>query len=89
MVRNGHAMGVATEIAQHVSWTAEGTLQVHDPVLSIERSQPRSEDLGLSEKLEVSLEVELTILESLLESVNELAAKNFLQDFFGKEEIVA
>jgi hypothetical protein len=53
--------------------------------MSIEWSQPGSEDFGLRKKLQVTLEVELAILESLLESVDELAAKNFPQHFLWKQ----
>jgi hypothetical protein len=35
------------------------------------------------------MEAELTGLEDLLESVDELAAKDFLQDFLGKKVVVS
>ena len=78
MVGNGHAMGVAAEILQHILGATEGAFQVDHPILSIEWPQPGGEGLGLSKKLQVSIEAELAILKSLLESVDELAAKNFL-----------
>ena len=34
MVGNGHAMGVAAEILQHILGATEGTFQVHHPILS-------------------------------------------------------
>ncbi len=43
----------------------------------------------MRQKLQVSVEVELAILKRLFESVDELAAKNFLQHFLGKEVVVA
>jgi len=43
----------------------------------------------LSKKLQVSIEAELAILKSPLESVDELAAKNFLQHFLGKKVVVS
>jgi hypothetical protein len=56
--------------------------------LSVEWPQPGREDLGLSEKLQVSLEAEHSVLEGLLERVDELAAKNFPQHLFGEKVIV-
>ena len=77
MVGDGHAMGVAAQILQHIFRATEGTFQVDHPVLSIEWSAARQQSLGLSEELQVSLEVELAVLEGLLERVDELAAKDF------------
>ena len=37
MVGDSHAVGVATQILQHIFGATEGTLQVHHPVLSVER----------------------------------------------------
>ncbi len=89
MVGDGHAMGVAAEILQHILGATEGTFQVHHPVLSVEWPQPGGEDLGLRKKLQVSLEVELAIVESLLKSVDELAAKNFTQHLLGKKVVIS
>jgi len=57
-------------------------------VLSVEWSQPGSEDLGLGQKLQVSLEAELAVLEGLLERVDELAAENSPQRLFGEKVIL-
>ena len=76
MVGDGHTMGVAAEILQHIFGATEGAFQVDHPVFSVEWPQLSSEDFGLGEKLEVSLEAEQAVLESLLESVDEFAAKD-------------
>jgi len=89
VVGDGHAMGVAAQVLQHIFGTTKGTFQVDHPVLSVEWSQPGSEDPGLRKKLQVSLEVELAIVKSLFESVDELAAKNFTQHFLGKKVVVS
>ena len=89
MVGDGHAMGVAAEILQDIWGATEGAFQVDHPVLSVAWSQPGGEGLGLSKKLQVSIEAELAILKSPLESVDELAAKNFLQHFLGKKVVVS
>ena len=88
MVGDGHAMGVATQILQHVFGATEGTFQVDHPVLSVEWSQPGGEGLGLSEELQVSMEVELAVTEGLLESIHELATKDITQHLFRKEVII-
>jgi hypothetical protein len=51
MVGDGHAMGVAAEILQHIFGAAKGTFQVDDPVLSKQWPEPSSEDLGFGEQL--------------------------------------
>ena len=89
VVGDGHAMGVAAQVLQHIFGTTKGTFQVDHPVLPIQRSHPGSKDLGLRKKLQVSVEVELAILESVLKSVDELAAKNFPQHFFGKKVVIS
>jgi len=88
MVGDGHAMGVAAEIVQHIFGTAEGTFQVHHPVLSKQWPEPSREDLGFAEELQVFGEVELTILEGLPEGGDELTTKNLAQYRFGQEVVV-
>ena len=63
----------------------QGRFQVDHPVLSKQRPQPGSKDLGVRKKLQVSLEVELAILKSLLERSDELATKDFPQHFLREE----
>ena len=61
MVGDGHAMGVAAEILQHIFGAAEGTFQVHHPVLSKQWPEPSSEDLGFREtRLCLSIEFALS-----------------------------
>jgi len=88
MVGDGHAMSVATQVSQHVFGATEGTFQVHHPVLAVEWSQPGGEGLRFCQKFQITLEVELAIVKSLFEGVDKLAAKEFTQDFFGKEVII-
>jgi hypothetical protein len=88
MVGDGHAMGVAAEILQHIFGATEGTFQVHHPVLSKQGSEPSSEDLGFGEELPLFGEAELTILEGLPEGRDELATKDLTQYRFGQEVVV-
>ena len=39
-VRDGDAMGIGAEIAQHMLWSAEGSLGVDDPVMTEQDPQP-------------------------------------------------
>src|SRR3954469_6796696 len=43
MIRDGHAVRVATEVAQHLQRSAEGGLGIDDPVLTAQTSQKLSE----------------------------------------------
>src|SRR5882762_3521848 len=88
MVGDGHAMGVAAEILQHILGATEGTFQVDDPVLSKQWPEPSSEDLGFGEELQLFGEAELTILEGLPEGRDELATKELTQYRFGQEMVV-
>jgi len=73
MVGDGHAMGVAAEILQHILGATEGTLQVDHPVLSKQWPEPSSEDLGFGEQLPLFGEAELAILEGLPEGRDKLS----------------
>jgi hypothetical protein len=45
MVGDGDAMGIASQIKQHMFGAAEGRLGIDDPVLPIERAQEDGEAL--------------------------------------------
>jgi len=66
VVGDGHAMGVAGEIAEHMMRTTEGWLGIDDPVLAEEGTQEGAESLLVFERLESSSEGELVLLESSL-----------------------
>ena len=89
MVGDGHAMGVAAQITEHMLWASEGTFRVDHPVLSKQWSQPGSKDFRLSEELQVSMKVELAVMKGALERFVELAAKDATEHLDGKKEIVA
>ena len=88
MVGDGHAMGVAAEILQHIFGAAKGTFQVHHPILSIKGPEPSREDLGFGEQLPLFGEAELTILEGLPDGGDELATEDLTQYRFGPEVVV-
>jgi hypothetical protein len=66
MVGDGHAMGVAGEIAQHMMGTAEGGLGIDDSVLTEQGVQEGAEGLLVGQWLKSSGEGELALLESAL-----------------------
>jgi hypothetical protein len=47
MVGDGDAVGVASQLVEHMFGTAEGRLGIHDPVLVIEHAQEDGEALLL------------------------------------------
>jgi hypothetical protein len=64
VVGNGHAMGVASEIAQHMMGTAERWLGIDDPVLPEQGTQEGTEGLLILERLERSRKNKLPLSES-------------------------
>jgi hypothetical protein len=66
VVGDGHAMGVAGEIAEYMMRTAEGGFGVDHPVLTEQGTQERAEGLLVGERLKGSGEGELVLLESSL-----------------------
>jgi len=64
VVGNGHAMGVAGQIAQHMLGTTEGWLGIDDPVLAEQWAQEGAEDLLVFEGLERSGKSKLPLPES-------------------------
>jgi len=57
MVGDGDAVGIAAEILQDVLGSAEGWFGVDDPIFAEERTQPSSEELGMSERCKFSGQV--------------------------------
>lgn len=66
VVGDGHAMGVAGEIAEHMMRTAEGGLGVDDPVLPEQGTQEGAESFLVRQGLKASGEGELVLAESSL-----------------------
>ena len=66
VVGDGHAMGVAGEIAEHMMGTAEGRFGVDDPVLTEQGAQEGAERFLVGQWLKSSGEGELALLESTL-----------------------
>ena len=86
MVGDGHAMGVAAEILEHILGAAEGWFGVDDPVFAKQRSQPGGEEFGLREQRQIPGKVQLATLKGGLESGDELAAKHPPEHGNGEKE---
>src|SRR5208337_4699406 len=86
MVGDGHAMGVAAQILEHLFRATEGWFAVDHPMLAKQWSEPGGEDLGLSDRCQIAREVELLVLEGELETGDELATKHATQHRAGKKE---
>ena len=66
VVGDGHPMGVAGEIAEHMMRTAEGGLGVDDPVLTEQGAQEGAKGLLVGERSKATGEGKLALLESSL-----------------------
>jgi hypothetical protein len=76
VMADGDAMGVASQIGQHVVWATKRRLGVDDPVLAKEWPPEGAKDLFLLPGLESTVEGELTLAKSLFQAVEEFAANN-------------
>jgi len=78
LVGDGHAVGVAAEVAQHLPGSGEGRLAVDDPVFA-----------GGSSKSSVRVDViaaQGLVVEARLESAQQLGAEELRQDPHGKQK---
>ena len=69
-------MGVAAEILEHIFRAPERWFGVNHPVLSEQRSQPRSEDLGLREQCQIAGKMKLAIFRNTLTAAKLQAWRN-------------
>src|ERR1700722_8792340 len=76
MVRDGNAMGVASQIMQHMLGPAEGRLGIDDPVLTIERAQEDGESLLVVKWHALTEEAQLIAGKEAAQPGNELAAED-------------
>jgi hypothetical protein len=76
VVGDGHAVGIAAQIVEHLRGTGEGTFGVHDPSLLAELLEPRREGRGFGERREGARETEGPLREGTPEGIEILAAKD-------------
>jgi len=85
-VGDGDAMGVGAEIAQRVFRSSEWPLEIDNPVVAEQDSQPGSKGAWLSKGQKSAVELERACKESAAETGDELAAEDAAEYFDGKKE---
>ena len=86
MIRDGNAVGVAGEIAQHMLWAAKRRLEVNHPFLPKQRAQEGSKGLLLLEGLESTGQNQLRV--AFFQSGDELAAEDAAEHAARQEEVI-
>ena len=87
MVGDGDAVGVASQIMQHVLGAAEGWLGIDDPVLAIKRAQEDGEALLFLERHALAEEAQLMAGKEPSQSGDELASKDAAEHLDGQEKL--
>jgi hypothetical protein len=86
-VGDGHAVGVASEIAQDLLRPAKRPFRVDDPIRLVGRSKTLLEGSRVFERCELALKLELPVGESLPDLVEEFASKDPREDLDREEEV--
>ena len=85
-VRDGDAMSVSAEIAQHMFRSAEGRLGVDDPVLAEQYAQPCVERARFGQRQQAAVELKITPLKCVAKSFDELTAEDTAEHADGQKE---
>ena len=83
MVGDGHAVGVATEIAQHLQGTTESGLGIDHPVMAMQAAEEFRELLRVGESGRGAGAAQLLTAMKSFQTGEELAAKNATEDPHG------
>src|SRR5260370_39538190 len=86
LIGNGHAMGIAAQVFQHLLGSAEGGLGVNHPVGFAQGGQIAGESEGIAQRFPLAEEMELAVGVSLFQSVEEEAPEQIAEDANGEEE---
>jgi len=86
VVGDGDAMGVASQVAQHLRGSSHGLLGVDHPVLSMHGAQQPCELFRMLETCSRTAAVKQTLAIEALQPGRELAAEDLAQDLDGQEE---
>ena len=89
MVGNGHSMGVAAEIAEHIFRAAEGPFAVNDPIVVVEVANKGTKRLWIRKRLQLAVKADFPLSKSLLEGIYNLSSKNLPEYPLGQKEPVA
>ena len=89
MIRDGHAVGVAADVIQHLLWSGEGWFGVDNPFHVSYRIEVALKSLSISQGLKRGEEVQLARVEGLLEVDQEQAAEQARQHPHGQKKVWA
>ena len=89
VIGNRHPMRVASQVVQHVFWSAKGWLGVNDPTLAMQRAEEGAKGLLLPEGLQLAGQAEPPRFPGALQSIDEFAAKDGAEHQHRQEEVVA
>ena len=85
-VGDGDAMGVSTQIAQHIFRSSEGPLGVDHPIVAEQHPQPGSEGTRLGKRQQAAVELEITSMEGVAKPGDEFAAEDTTEHADGEKE---
>ena len=83
MIGDGHAMGVAAEIAQHLHGSTEGGLGIDDPVVAVQSTDEFGELLRIGQSGCRTGAAKLVAAVKAFQAGEELAAKDAAEDLHG------
>src|ERR1035437_4550493 len=86
MIGDGDAMGVATDVIQHLFWSGEGTLGIDHPFGLPYRFEIASKLAVIAKSLDRGEEVQLARIECLLQMLQKQTAEQERQHAYGQEE---
>ena len=87
MVGDGHAMGIAAQVVEHMLWAAEWAFG--RPPSPFEQRSSHEENVFGSAGRQISMESQSAVTKGALESRNKLATKDTTEHLDGKKEGVA
>ena len=86
MVRDGHAMGVATEIGEDLLWPTERRLGINPPLACSQVGQQLPESARFGEICKRAIKGELIIVVSALQTLQEQPPKQTREHVDGEKE---
>lgn len=87
MIRDRYPVGVSSEIAKYVLWTAKGPLRINDPLEAVEFVEESLPDLRVLVSFGAFSEAELSFGVRRLQRSEELTAEEFSEDLHREEEV--
>ena len=86
-IGDGDAVGITSQIFEHVLGTAEGRLGVDDPLLLAELVEQSTKARRVSERRQLSVEFKLAFRPSRFQKGEQLASEQAAKDADGEEEL--